>query len=231
MNLYEDTLQAEEALGRSKSLDLKQVDVEISIAATDLFEYMFLPKLASIIQAEAPGINLRCQNAQSELPKERMESGEYDVAIAAFPTQPPDGYFQQKLYDEHYVGVARKGHPHLKRVTLKKFIKTPHIMLAPNGVPYNEVDITLAEKQLHRRIAITVSNLLTPGRIVSETDYLLVAPARLARIYVESHPLEVFKLPFDQPSFTIKQIWHRRVHLDPVNQWFRAQMYELCKDY
>lgn len=203
----------------------------IRVSGTDYFEHLLLPKLIPSLKA-APYVNVYTENAPDNLPKPQLEDGRLDIAIAAFFGRLPEGFYKQKLYDESFVGAARKGHPILnKKASLQAFVSYPHIVVSLKGAHKHVVDLELKENGLERRIAFSVSNLLSSGPLLSSSDCIIAIPRRVAKHFAKNFQIETFELPIKIPQFDIVQIWHNRMQSDPLHSWFRRQIKEACKDY
>ncbi|HZP88775.1 MAG TPA: LysR family transcriptional regulator, partial [Burkholderiales bacterium] len=64
-------------------------------------------------------------------------------------------------------------------------------------------------------------------RIVAQTELLAIVPRTLAETYVDQEPIKILNLPFDVPTYVIKQHWHARFHGDPANMWLRRLIAQL----
>ncbi len=92
------------------------------------------------------------------------------------------------------------------------------------------VDVALAKRRCRRRVVAGIGNFLTPGWIVAESELILTAPRRLARLYQRHLPLQLLELPLDVPSIQVVQVWHERTHAAPLHRWFRRQLQQTVRD-
>ncbi len=81
---------------------------------TDLGEAFFLPRLLARLRDTAPGVTLTTLPMPDRNPQAALERGEVDLAIGNLPDMAP-GFYQQRLFREHYVGITRPDHPLLQR--------------------------------------------------------------------------------------------------------------------
>jgi DNA-binding transcriptional LysR family regulator len=118
---------------------------------------------------------------------------------------------------------VRAGHPGVgARLTLKRFITLPQIRvvyMAAGGAGL--LDSVLASRGLERRVALTVSNLVTVPAIVQSSDLLGVAPERLARSWARAGSLKILDLPVPLPDMHLTMVWDERRGGHGANEWLR----------
>lgn len=212
-----------------RKFDPKVNDGIFKIKGTDYFEQTILPKLITTLRKEAPHTHLISQSNQGVLPKLELEQGLCDVAVAGFFGKLPTGFYQQKIFSDHLVGIARKKHPFLKNKNLKEYIKYPHMIISPEGKLEGAIDKLLALKKVNRDIVASVSGFMPSGWIVQDSDLLLALPGRMASQLTQILNLEAFKLPIELPQIQIVQVWHEAVHHDSRHQWMRKKIFECCQ--
>jgi DNA-binding transcriptional LysR family regulator len=88
-------------------------------------------------------------------------------------------------------------------------------------------DATLAQMGLQREVAVRCQNYTTAFRLLSDSDLLLTAPARLADA-VAPPGLQRWPLPFDLPAVQLHVYWHAHNEGDPANDWLRARVLSLA---
>ena len=202
--------------------DMKKVKATFRIASTDYFEMVALSNVAQALQVEAPGLDLICSSAGGNLPKEKLEDGSLDLAIAGYFRDVPSSFYKQKLYDEHLVGVCRKGLAGKGGLSLDAFVKYPHIRVTPSGVLSGDIEKQLAKKGLTRRVSMGTGYFMSPAVALEKTDYILTIPERIADIYCQRFEVKKFDIPVKTDPIRITQVWHERVHQSPVHQWMRT---------
>ena len=89
------------------------------------------------------------------------------------------------------------------------------------------VERHLSALGITRRVVLRVPHFTVVPAIVQQTDLITTLPSYVLS-YIRNLPnLKTFKLPFDVPSYDIKQFWHERKHKDPANRWLRTLVSEL----
>ncbi len=207
--------------------DPSKAEGRITLATTDYFEQSMAPPLLKRMSKEAPGVTLVSRPLAGYLPKEELAEGLVDLATAGYFKDIPDGFLQQKLFNEKFVCLTRKGL--LKgKLTLATYLKLPHALITLQGDLRGAVDVAL-EKMGHRRhIAVAVSNFVSAGWVVAESDFILTCPARLSARLRQYLPLEEHAPPIKLDGFVVNQVWHARTHKEPLHRWFRALLHEVC---
>ncbi|MEZ4390595.1 MAG: LysR substrate-binding domain-containing protein [Polyangiales bacterium] len=191
---------------------------------------MILPALMERLAREAPGVDLWVRPV-SDAPSEQLARGEVDAVLSPLPGEVPAAIHARKLFDERFVGIARQGHPGLRRgaMDLDAWSAAAHVFIAPRGRPGGVVDTALARVGRTRRVALGVPQFLVAPHVVSRTDLVGVLGARLAEALAETLPLRLFAPPVALPTFSIHLIWHARAHRDPAQRWFREAVRECAR--
>ena len=124
---------ARSALQLSSSFMPRSSTRTFTLCMSDIGEHVFLPPLLKRLTTEAPAVNVKVVQATLRDLHLGLESGEVDLAIGLFPNLPP-GFFQQKLYVDRLVCVARKGHPAIGGpISLAEFRSLPHAQVRSLG--------------------------------------------------------------------------------------------------
>jgi DNA-binding transcriptional LysR family regulator len=237
-------LQAiEQSLQAKAAFDPASSRWQARIAMTDIGEIVFLPALLAHAAQAAPGLTietLRDSQAKSFASASgittAMAEGRVDLAMGWLPDV-TQGLYQRKLFSQHYVCIARTGHPLLSnrvggkkpKLTIDKFLSAEHIAIRAEGTGHTKADETLqgmGKAGQQRKVKLRVPSFLSVPQIVSQTDLIATVPEKLAEQCAKPFQLQVIPHPVDMPAFELKMFWHRRVHTDPANQWLRALIVE-----
>jgi DNA-binding transcriptional LysR family regulator len=105
-----DHLQAD-----TQVFDPETSDRLFGLLVTDVGVVRFLPPLLARLADAAPRLRLRAVPLGSWQIESKLESGEADLALGAFP-RAASHLRRQKLYADGYVGVVRKDHPRLREM-------------------------------------------------------------------------------------------------------------------
>lgn len=207
------------------------------ILMSDIGELVYLPRLITKLKSTAPNVNLRVLQLPRESYHDAFVSGEADLAIGFLPALKA-GFYQQRLFEDSYTCIVRKGHPRVQdALSLEQFTQESHILIEPAGSRYSTVSLQsstttfieryLADQGLSRRIALRVPHFMVVPEIVQQTDLLATVPGSVMA-YIRPMPKVILlKLPIATPRFEIRQFWHQRNHNDVANQWLRRTIAEL----
>ena len=190
------------------------------MGCADYFQAVLFGPLLALLQAEAPGIELRVVSHGSEL--ERLDDGTLDVALLT-KTPLPSSLSERRLFSDGFRCMLRKGHPALRRkkFTLDDYLALGHVFVAPGGTSGSYVDTELQRRGASRRIALQVSSFLVAPLVVSETDLISTGPERLLKRMSERYPIVLLPSPLELPRFDLSLVWHSRREHDPAHAWLR----------
>jgi DNA-binding transcriptional LysR family regulator len=195
------------------------------IRPSDYVEYLIVPRLLERLAEVAPNVDFSARPAATE-PTLALEQGQLDLLIQ--PTRTGDrteGFHAQELWDDHLVGVMRRGHPLANgKLTLRRFAAARHALVAPRGQPGGIVDDLLESHGLSRRIVFTTPSFLVAPQVAAATDLLLIIPARVAEACVGTLPLVRFEPPLPLPGFRVAMFWHDRHDSDPAHRFVRGEV-------
>lgn len=178
---------------------------------------------------EAPGIDLRLRGAPSpSAVTELLAQGDLDLVLKPLAKEEAaDGVYHQRLVRSQFVVLARRDNPYVgKRLTLKRYVAAPHVLVSPGGTARGMVDDLLAPRGLSRRVQVTVPSFLVAPHLVAESDALLTLPESVARELGPLLGLTLHALPLTHEGFSVDQIWHARTHSDPAHRYLRKLVYE-----
>ena len=190
------------------------------IAATDIIEQLFAPKIISILQKKAPNVQMRFLRWEYPKVESQLLNSQVDFAVGVrgFDTS---NIMQKILYEEKFISLVRKGHPILKgKVSLEKFLAYPHVMTGP-GDGKGAVDHYLNKLNRKRKLLYTVNSFASAPALIENSDCILTAPLRFTDFLKKKHKVQTFNTPFKMDKFHLKLYWGKKHHNDPMNQWMR----------
>jgi DNA-binding transcriptional LysR family regulator len=129
------------------------------------------------------------------------------------------------------VGIARRNHPALAQqpMTLNVFASLSHALHTIRRDEIGAIDRVLAERNLQRRVALTVPHMLVLPTIIAATDLITVIPARMAQYFSRIDEIEVFELPISLPPWTVAILWSQLSDNDEASKWLRQKLQTLCE--
>ena len=203
----------------------------VHIHTTDFVEQTLMPGLIKRVAKAAPGITIVSHNTLGRLPKEALENGQCDIAIAGFFRNLPDTFYQQALAQTEFVVLARADHPKIgKRLTLKQFLTCQHLVTTLTGDLDGLVDQALAKSEHQRKVVAGMSSFLAPPMVIKETELVLTCLRPIAEQACQHYPeLTTHRCPVPLDPIEINQYWHQRSHHDPIRAWLRQQIWEVMQ--
>lgn len=203
----------------------------IHLYSTDYIEQTLLPRLLPRLREHAPNLQLITHNTRGLLPREALEKGTCDLAIAGFFADLPDTFRQQRLLSEDFVVLACRSNPRLHAgLDLAGFLACEHLLTTLTGDLNGLVDRALAARGLARKVAAGLSSFIAPPRLLRGTDLLLTCLRSVAEEAVaHDAALCMHPLPLALSRVEVMQIWHERTDADPLRRWLRQQIQQVAE--
>jgi DNA-binding transcriptional LysR family regulator len=216
--------------GSTPSFDPCTSDRVFKLLVTDAGTIVFLPPLLTRVSREGPKLGLHAVALDSRHFESKLESGEADLALGAFPKAPP-GLRRQRLYFSGFVSVTRRDRP--KVATLRSrsgFRAAQHIIVMASDTGHAAHQ--LAQHALEAEIApegilLRLSSFVAAAIVASRTNGIATIPANVASSFAERLNLAAFRPPIPLPPIEIAQYWHERYHRDQGHRWLRTTCFEL----
>jgi DNA-binding transcriptional LysR family regulator len=198
-------------------------EITWQVAAADYAEYAILMPLLAHMRKAAPGVRIAVRQAADSRMTKQLDSGAIDLGFLALDAA-PERLHSRVLFKEHYVLVARKRHPALKRkLTVDTLCQLEYVIVSPEGGGFRGITDTILESRgRKRRVVLSVPHFLFVPEVVARTDLVAMLPSRLVKD--RSDHIQVVVPPLPIPSYEMAMIWHERSHLDPAHMWLREQV-------
>lgn len=198
-----------------------------TLASTDYTTAVILPPLAAWLKEHGPGIDLRFSSYDKQDIPELVARGEVDLAIGVFDPLPPDAV-RTRLWNERFVGVARKGHPVLRDITPESYAAANHALISVRKDARGRIDQELEAMGLSRRIAVVLPHMLALQPVLLKSDLIATLPARIATGFRQSG-LATFELPFVTRPWDVEMLWRPSARTDQANLWLRHVVIRAAK--
>lgn len=213
--------------------DPEKSEKTFSLLLTDVGMVRFLPPLVARLADLAPNIKVRALPLDSRHFALKLESGEADIALGAFPRAAGHLRFQ-RLYSDGYASVVRRGHPRAKEARSRRgFVDEQHILITASETGHAahlETQRVLTRAIAPSNILLQVPSFIAGAIVASQTDGVATLPANLAALVAAPLGMSVFRTPVSLPRIEIAQYWHERSHRDPAHRWLRSITLELFGD-
>ncbi|PCJ45506.1 MAG: LysR family transcriptional regulator [Moraxellaceae bacterium] len=222
--------QLEKTLVDPLSFDPLQTTKHVVLGMRDVVESVFLPRLVSCLQVQAPHLTL----SSIRIPRQDMESelaaGSVDIAFDVLLPIKAEIEHAPLLADKFAI-VVRKGHPLTReKLTLKRYLSYSHIVVSSRRGGVAAEDFELSRQGIRRNIALRCQHYFVARQVVRETDMILTVPEGYALNQQSLDDTVVLPLPVNLPSLEIHMYWHKTVANDPANAWLRELLLHLAND-
>jgi DNA-binding transcriptional LysR family regulator len=206
--------------------DPAQSDRKFRISMTDISHVYLLPALINRLGKVAPSLHVEILRITVETAK-MLESGDSDLAVGYMP-ELEAGFYQQRLFDDGFACVVRKGHPRIDaRMTPALYKRENHVEVTAVGTGHDLVERALQRLRIERSVHLILPTLPGLGNLIANTDLIATVPIRVADTLVRIAQVKSLAPPFQLPTFAIKQHWHERYHHDRANRWLRSVLSDL----
>lgn len=206
--------------------DVATLQRVFTLRANEGFVEVFAVRLVAALAEVAPGVQLRFA-PKPDKDVRSLRLGLVDLEIGVVGDTGPEVRVQA-LFDDHFVGVVRQGHPLLTAtVTPERYVAFGHVVASRRGQMSGPVDEALAELGLARRVVVVVPGFPAALAIAGASDLVALVP----NSFVNAVPAGVqsFPLPIPTIVITVSQIWHPRMDADPAHRWLRGMVLSVCR--
>lgn len=199
-----------------------------TIASTDYTTMVIVPGLMALIEAQAPCVDLRIVGYDKGDVPGMVERSEIDLALGVF-RRPPLQTVRQLLCEEHFVGLARSGHPalHASQMTFADYLSAAHALVSVRRDAVGELDAVLLALGARRRIALTLPHMLALPAVLQSSDLIAAVPSRVATLDA-CRSLQTFELPVAVKPWRIEMLWHPTARADPAISWLREKIVDVA---
>lgn len=192
------------------------------IATSDYGSYVILPHLITFLRQYAPGVTLTVKAISDKTVEDVLMSGEADLCLASDPA-PAHSIRKLKLFDDEYVCVCRADQcAQGSELTLERFLAFDHLSVRrQSGGSAGVVESFLAQRDMARKVVMSVPSMLTAPHVLAHTDLVLTTTRRLANLLCTGSSLSIHRHPLALREFAFYQLWHERNTESTGHTWLR----------
>lgn len=221
----------DDAISGQQAFDPAQAERLFTIAPNGYVEFVLVPAIVARLQQVAPGIKLRLTPYGNDLVETGVVSGTTALVLGRI-VDPPDNLVVQHLLDEGLACVVRADHPEVgEAITREQFETLKHVNIVPPGRMRAGLFQALAQQQLKRDVAISVTNFFAVAEMVAVTDYCATLPNLICRRLAHDPRLKVLAAPVDLGTFPVEMAWHVRYRRDPAHRWLRGLIADVAAGF
>ena len=144
---------------------------------------VFLPALMRRVAEEGPRLSVDAIPLDSRPYEAKLESGEADIALGAFP-KAALGLRRQRLYQTSYLALARRDHPNLGGLrTRTGFLSARHIVVVASNTGHAAHRIAQQSMDLElpaANVMLRLPSFTAAAVVASQTDGVTTLPMKLA---------------------------------------------------
>ncbi len=191
-----------------------------TVATGDYGEFWTMHETLRIVREDAPKVSLRIVSPGPGILDE-LTRGPADILVGPKRAW-PSFVQQQKVAQDGFVVIGRKGHPAFKpRLSLKSYLAYDHISVGPRGLPAGGIDDVLRSRGHTRSVILFTPNFVGVPPLVSRTDLLATIPEGLYQASSSMVALEHALPPLRVPATDLFMVWHERNQNDAGHAWLR----------
>ena len=197
------------------------------IAALDYTLITHLAPWISSLPETAPKLDIVVRQLSPQT-KRDLESGAVDLFVSP-KLRSAAGVIWTHLADDDYGCLVDENHP-VRRLTLARYAKLDHVLVAPGERPGGVVDRALRRQGIARRVSVQVPSFSSVPPLLLGTQRISTIPYRVAEHFASRHPLRLLKPPLDLRPVSLYIGWHELHRKDPGHAWLRNQFIERARE-
>ncbi|WP_393077007.1 LysR family transcriptional regulator [Streptomyces sp. LN704] len=199
-----------------------------TLQAADLVGAALAPGLLRLAGQEAPGVSLRFRAEEWEAGP-ALRDGRIDLEIGSIDHVDPETRVEE-LITLRMAAAVRPGHPLTEGpLTPDRLAAAEHVVVSRRGRFTGPLDTALAERNLHRRVAVVLPGHLAAMTLAARSDVVCLVPT--APPGAADSPLtdtatalglRLLDIPLPLPPLAIGMAWHPRHAADGGHHWLRG---------
>ncbi|MBB3951047.1 LysR family transcriptional regulator [Aureimonas jatrophae] len=226
--IAEALAKLDDAVLGQQEFDPATAERVLTIAPNGYVEFVLMPAIVAKLREVAPGIKLHLTPYGNDLVETGVISGTTALVLGRI-VDPPDNLVVQHVMDEGLSCIVRADHPQIgDSMTRDQFERLKHVNVVPPGRMRAGLFQAMAQRQLKRDVAISVTNFFAVAEMVAVTDYCATLPNLICRRLAHDPRLRVLAAPVDLGTFPIEMAWHLRYRHDPSHRWLRSLIGEVA---
>lgn len=199
-----------------------------TLQAADLVGAALAAGLLRLAGQEAPGVSLRFRAEEWEAGP-ALRDGRIDLEIGSIDHVDPETRVEE-LVTLRMAAAVRPGHPLTEGpLTPDRLAAAEHVVVSRRGRFTGPLDTALAERNLHRRVAVVLPGHLAAMTLAARSDVVCLVPT--APPGTADSPLtdaatalglRLLDIPLPLPPLAIGMAWHPRHAADGGHRWLRG---------
>ncbi|MEM9388604.1 MAG: LysR family transcriptional regulator [Pseudomonadota bacterium] len=194
------------------------------ISATDEVLMRLVSPLVSRLAYQAPRMRLITVPLARDYSVRELEAGQINLLVGV-NWHAPDTLKLRKLATDPFVCVMRADNPLAGgNLTLRRYAKATHVLVAPLGYRKGVVDIELERLGMERHVCASVPAFsMIDAQLLGDTRITTV-PSRVATRLAQAGTFVVKQVPLQLPATDYYALWHPRFSADPRMRWMLQEV-------
>ncbi len=190
----------------------------------------FMPRIVAATNEMAPGLFFDVHSDPGDY-FARLENDEADFAILGLQPKSDTNLYRLALLPQTpHTCLMRRDHPLARGpLTLSRYLKASHGVVALTGEGPNMMDLKLEAMGKTRHVALRLSSLSSVPYYAATTDVLFSLPgmSSLSPVMGENLILKPMPKELRDEGFQSYLYWHARSHDDPMCRWLRQTIHDV----
>lgn len=213
--------QIQAALSPDPTFDPRSSDRIFALGMTDYVEFVILPRLLETLETQAPQVQIQVRSGDRQRLLALLDNGEVDLICGVFPEQVA-WHEEQLLFQETYVCVCRRDHPHIgDALSLEQYLAAAHLLVSVREDRVGRVDQLLAAQHLSRHVALSLPHFLVAPFILARTHLVATLAQRVAHEFAAAQNLKILPCPLPLEGFSVFMRSHQSTRTNLTNQWLK----------
>lgn len=211
------------AVSATPHFDPSTADRRFTLLGEVMFESAVMGSLLNRFAESAPQLRIDSLPIQQNDPVKTLVNLDADLLLDYVDYQHPQ-INRAHAGTEELVVLAARHHPRIKRLSAKRYLAEPHVILSRRHGKQTSLEYALGQITMERRIQASVQSFASMPIVVAQTDCLATVPKRLGELYEQAYPLRCHPFPFSIEPIPLHMHWPRVLDNDPAHRWFREQV-------
>lgn len=227
--------QVEKALAGDRVFEVAKAERTFTLLGSDFFADLLMPRLASRVSMQAPGVRLRLVDSSFGDVDRLLQDDVIDLALER-PLNVSDWISSEPLFESDFVVVAAKSEPALasvapgREIPVELYCSLRHAIRSTDGSLSGVIDEALASKGFARRVVLGLANFHSVALAVARGGLVAALPRQYFNFVGVAMGLAAFELPLESPRPVISAYWHSRHDKNPAHAWLRGLASELSRE-
>ncbi len=219
----EQTLSAlEQVLARRETFEPATEKRSFRIACRDYLAFLLIPRLVTMLQAQAPGISV-CFSPLDASALDMLASDKLDFLLL------PQGYQQQfpavPLFVEPWVCALWAQHPDVgDEISLAQYLQLDHLIFMPGPGKRVAARPMVSDTDVQRHALVSIESLALMPFLLANTTMVALVPKRMAEAAAHMADIKILQPPHQVAPIRQTLCWNPRRSNDPAHQWMQQQI-------